>query len=364
MKKILFHINSLGKGGAERVLSTLTDYLAEQGYDIVVATEWTAKEEYELNSKIKRIDVGVEHDHSGRFGKILHRYQNLRRCIQQERPHVIVSFMIKSNYRACLAALGMNIPVITSVRSNPANDYVGTANSIMNVLMEHKAAGCVFQTKGAMEFFPKAFQKKSTIILNPINEKYMDIKQCPIDQRSNRIVAAGRITEVKNQLLLLQAFYIIKDEFPETKVEIYGEDGHDGTWEQLISYIQEQKLEERVQLMGDSNQLEIDLTDAKVFTMTSMLEGLPNALMEAMVMGIPVVSTDCPSGGPRTLIQHGKNGLLCENQNAKDLADQIRYLLNNPQDAQEMAALAQEQMREQANTEVVCKQWENYIISI
>lgn len=363
MKKILFHINSLGKGGAERVVSTLTDYLAEQGYDVVLATEWTASEEYELNPKVKRIDVGVEQDTSGRFGKIIHRYQNLRKCIRQERPHVVVSFMIKSNYRACIATLGMNIPVITSVRSNPANDYVGTANSMMNVLMEHKAAGCVFQTKGAMEFFPESFQKKSTIILNPINEKYLSISQCPLEQRSDRIVAAGRITEVKNHLLLLQAFDMVKDQFPEIKVCIYGEDGHDGTWEQLTAYMEEHQLQERVQLMGDSNQLEKELADAKVFAMTSVLEGLPNALMEAMVMGIPVVSTDCPSGGPKTLIQHGKNGLLCENENAKDLADQIKYLLEHPQDAQAMAACAQKQMREQANTEVVCRQWENYIIS-
>ena len=92
MKKIMFHLNSLGKGGAERVVSLLSKKLSEDGFDTVIATEWYESDEYVLGQKVRRIHVGLsEHDESAsRLVKQWIRIRNLRRAILAEKPDYFI----------------------------------------------------------------------------------------------------------------------------------------------------------------------------------------------------------------------------------------------------------------------------------
>ncbi len=104
--KILFHINSLGRGGAERVVSILANQFAKDGNDVLVATQWYAEDEYPLSESVRRIPVGLTDadDKKGRVGKAVARLSRLRRCIRTEQPDVVISFCNKANFRSATAS--------------------------------------------------------------------------------------------------------------------------------------------------------------------------------------------------------------------------------------------------------------------
>ena len=94
MNKLLFHINSLGKGGAERVIVNLTTEFIKLGIDVAIATEWTAADEYPMPEGARRIDVGLsqEEESLSRFKKLTLRTKKLKEAILKEKPDVVVSF--------------------------------------------------------------------------------------------------------------------------------------------------------------------------------------------------------------------------------------------------------------------------------
>ncbi|MBQ3104531.1 MAG: glycosyltransferase, partial [Lachnospiraceae bacterium] len=201
MKRIVFHLNTLAQGGAERVVSTLANRLSDR-FEVIVATLWFSDNEYPLKDGVRRVDLGLtkEQQQKGRIGKACCRMQNLDRFLKREKPDVLISFEKKANYRAILAAAGKNIPVIFSVRTNPYLHYVTRADRFLIPLLLTRAAGAVFQTVGAKDFFTEKIQKKSRVILNPIHAKYLDLPK-PM-QRKKEVVQSGRIVDFKNQAML------------------------------------------------------------------------------------------------------------------------------------------------------------------
>lgn len=361
-QKIVFHLNSLEQGGAERVVSTLANRLIEK-HDVILATMWESANEYETDSRIRRVHVGLTETqkNKSRLSKIIHTNLNLRKFIKAEKPDIVIAFARKANYRALIASLGTKVPVIVSVRTNPYQHYTHILDRILVALLYPKAAGNVFQTVGAKEFFSTGIQKKSRIILNPINPKYINVPKP--DSRKKEVVQSGRIVGFKNQYMLIDAFALVHQKHPDYILKIYGEDSKDGTLALLEECIAKNDASEYVFLMGGSNQLEKDLPDASVYAFSSDYEGLPNALMEAMAMGLPIVATDCPCGAPATLITHEKNGLLVPIKNKYEMANGINRLIENPEFAERLGEEARK-VSSIANVEEISNQWEEYILSI
>lgn len=360
MRKVMFHLNCLEQGGAERVVTTLANRFVQDGYQVVIATEWIAENEFTIDERINRVNVGLTEKQEKASGKakFLYRIKNLRAFLKQEKPDILIAFAQKANYRALMATVGMKVPVIVSVRTNPYLHYVSKSDKILIPLFYPRAAGNVFQTVGAKEFFAKRIQKKSRIILNPINDKYLDVPK-PASRR-NVVVQSGRLVDFKNQLMLIEAFEKVHALHPEFQLEIYGGDSHDGTKELLEQSIARHKAEGYMFLMGASDALEKKLADAAVFAFSSDWEGLPNALMEAMALGLPVVATDCPCGGPATLIENEVNGLLVPIKDADAMAAGMIRLIEDRELAEKLGENARK-IKETANTDAICRQWEAYI---
>lgn len=182
-------------------------------------------------------------------------------------------------------------------------------------------------------------------------------------QRKKEVVQSGRLVDFKNQPMLLRAFIEVHKKHPDYILKIYGGDSFDGTKEILEAIIQENKAEEYIRLMGASDSLEQELTDAAVYAFSSDWEGLPNALLEAMALGLPIVATDCPCGGPRTVMEDGVNGLLIPIKNQKALEDGINRLLEAPDLAEELGENARK-ISETANAKAIFEQWQDYIEEI
>ena len=124
-RKIVFHLNCLEHGGAERVVSNLANRFGQEGYDVIVATEWQGKEEFALNPPVRREVVGLRpgDEKKSRIAKFLLRIKYLRKFLKKEKPDMVIAFMQKANYRALTATLGTNIPVIVCSRNNPSVYY-------------------------------------------------------------------------------------------------------------------------------------------------------------------------------------------------------------------------------------------------
>lgn len=363
MKKIAFHLNCLARAGAERVVTNLSAQFAQAGYEVVIATEWREKEEYELDGRVRRVLVGPEgeEERRGRFFKIWLRYAKLRRFVKKEKPDVLIAFGRKANYRALTATLFMKQKVVVCVRTDPTGHYDLLADKIQIPLLFRRAAGFVFQTAGQRDFFPPFVRKKSTIILNPINPKYIGLPRP--QQREKEVVHTGRLVDFKNHPLLIKAFARVHEKHPDYVLKLYGADSGDGTKRIIEELVQKLHAEEYVKLMGGSDELEKLLPKAGVYAFSSDWEGLPNGVLEAMAMGLPVVATDCPCGGPATVIKDGENGLLVPIMNEDALTEAICRLIEDRDFAKRLGENAAK-IAETANGEAVFEQWRAYLESL
>lgn len=360
VKKVLFHLTSFEQGGAERVVSNLSSRLAEDGYEVVVTTQWEGPNEFKLNEKVKRIDVGLgENDaKANRIVRAFARVVNLRKAIRAETPDVVISFLKKNNYRALLANMGNRIPNIIAVRNDPKAEYVSKMDKYLIMLLFPRAEGAVFQTKEQRDFFVDSLRGKTEIILNPVHNKYI-LEEIP-KQKEKMVIHSGRLVAFKNQEMLIRAFIRVHEKCPEYKLLIYGRDAFDGTKENLESIISENNAGEYVKLMGPSDELEKIIPKAEIYAFSSYYEGLPNALMEAMAMRMPVVATDCPCGGPATLINHEENGLLIPVNDEDAMVNGICRLIGDKEYARRLGENAGK-IAERVNEDAIIEQWKDFI---
>lgn len=352
-KKIMFYINTLGKGGAERVISQLAAHFYRTGYDSVLVTSFCKEDEYPLAEGIRRISLEDEQIEQSRFKRNVTRIKKLRAICKEEKPQMLISFMGEPNFRAIIATVGLPIKTIVSVRNDPNREYAGTLGNFVGKVLLPMADGCVFQTEEAKAWFPKRLQRKSAVIMNEVAERFFEVERKP----AGDIVAVGRLSKQKNHSLLLRAFTKIADKFPEEKLLIYGEGK---CRESLQKEIADLGLTDKAFLMGSTSCVEEVLAQAGVFVLSSDYEGMPNALLEALAVGVPSISTDCPCGGPRMLIEHEKNGLLVPINDESAMAEAMERLLGDPAFAKKLGSAAREKA-EGFRPDKVFAKWNKFV---
>jgi len=176
---------------------------------------------------------------------------------------------------------------------------------------------------------------------------------------SKKIVSVGRLELQKNQKMLIDAFALVHSQLPEYTLDIYGEGSMRTVLQEKIdSY----GLHEAITLQGIEKNIYQRLSEAALFVLPSDYEGMSNALMEALAIGLPTVSTDHPAGGARSLIENGKNGLLTPVGNKEAMAEAIVSLLRDPVYAQKMSAQSRK-IRQQLASDVIAKQWVAWCLS-
>ena len=354
---IALYISSMRKGGAERVIANLAQYFDEKGYRVVLVTTHKAEIEYEVPDTVKRILSEPDECElqGGRIRNFRMRFRKLRRIWKEEKPDVIVSFIGKNNIMAILTSLGMGISVAVSVRGEPGEEYYNGVLRFLARNLFRLADGVILQTKRCMEFFPKGVRKKAIILKNPVNPVFF--REPYRGEREKTIVAVGRVDENKNHEMLIQAFAGIADEFPEYRLIIYG-DGDKRS--DLLKLTRELKLEDRISLPGNIDNVADAIYKTRVFVLSSNTEGMPNTLIEAMISGLTVVSTDCPCGGPAELIVHGVNGLLSPVKDVNAMKENLQYVLNDLHRADEMAHEASK-TSDIYDVNKVYLEWERYL---
>ncbi len=362
MKTIAFHLNCLVHGGCERVVSNLANKFAREGYDVYVAVEWIDKDEFRLDPRVHHVNVGLkpEDEKKNRWVKFYLRIKYLREFLKKVQPDVLCAYMHRPNFRALTAALGLKTPVIISIRNNPEPFYGHWTDKLQIRLLFPRANGCVYQTAEQREYFKPYLQENSRVIMNPVHDKYIQLPDPDYEHQEKVVVQSSRLVEFKNQAMLLRAFARVHPQHPDWSLKIYGPDAQDGTKEQLERIIQENHAQEWMQLMGGTDQLEQLIPKAAIYVLPSNYEGMPNALMEAMAMGMPCISTDCPSGAPRILIQNGVNGLLVPVKDEDAMAAALTKLMEEPALRVRLGQEARK-IRDVAGTEKIYEQWKEYM---
>lgn len=299
--KLLFYINTIGKGGAERVISNLANRFTRDGIEVVLVTSFPILEEYSIDKRIKRINLSSRYENDF-FKRNIFWTNKMRKILLKENPDVAISFMAEPNFRLLTAGIGLEIKKIISIRNDPNKEYSGIVRKILAKVLFQKADGIVFQTNDAKSWFPNKIQNKSCIIMNQVNEELFDVAR----EEALYYVALGRIAPQKNYSLMIRGFADFLKIVPDQQLHIYGE----GDPTQYVSLIKELGAGDNIHFMGRTDDVAKIFKNAKAFLMTSDYEGMPNALLEAMAVGLPCICTDCPCGGPRSVIENDFNGML------------------------------------------------------
>ena len=361
LKKIIFYLNDLGRGGAQRVVSNLSNRMAADGYDVTIAMSWKAEPEYEVSDLVHKVYLGYANDSDkGRLAILKSRVKGLRKLLKTQKPDCILVFGRSAIYRALMAKRTLKVPMIISIRIDPRSEYIGLKNRLCKIFLERMPSGCVFQTREAMSFFSRHLQRKSMIIENQIGSNYLDISRNP--NREKFIVTFGRMAPQKNQALLVEAFAKIHLQFPDYSLRIYGSVEDDKVYANLHHLITQMQLEKVVTLLDNTDKVQEILDTASLFVLSSDYEGMPNALLEAMAMGVPCIATDCPCGGPREVIRDHENGLLVPIRNVDRMSEAIQFILENPDLAEKMGKKAM-QIIDSIHPDVVYGKWKQYIES-
>lgn len=346
--KIAFFIGSMGRGGAERVISILANHYSQKGWDVEIALLLDCTVGYELDERIKVVNLTVG---KGSYLKRMPLWiKKIRNYVKTTKPDRIVSFIGRINVLVLNACRGINIPIIVSERNDPKHDGRGKFMLWLCNKSYKRAAAIVHQTKYEESCFSAELASKSYVVPNPVSVSAFDKSVTPY-----RIVTAGRLLPQKNHAMLIDAVAMIKPDFPDIKLDIYG----DGSLkDNLSNKIKELNMENTVTLMGNVSDLHQRIAEADVFAMTSEFEGLSNALIEAMMLGLVCISTDYP--GADEVVHHGENGLLVPCGDAEKLADVLRNLFTDKELNQKLRNNAKEASK-RYRTEEVIKLWEAVI---
>lgn len=361
---ILFVTATLTSGGSERVMSLLANQLAERGHRVEIVN---------LNKHIvfypihKDVHLSFAEEEVG--SSIIRKISWLRKYVKTKKPNVVIPFMEAVYCVTLLALIGVRVPIISSERIDPRHSprLRNTLRKVFLPLTSH----LVVQTKDIKAFYPKFIQKKTSIIYNPVSETVFNLQEEP---KENVIISVGKLDGQKNQKLLINAFASIAEDFPDWKLVIYGEGPERHALESLVKSLsptlprREGVLNDnnhnnssRILLPGRCETVIEEMNRAKVFAFSSDFEGMSNAILEAVCLGLPVVTTNV--SGAAELVKNGEGGFVVPIRDEKALADALRKILKDENLREKMMRINKARAKE-FKQDMIVNLWEELIKKI
>ena len=338
-------------GGAEHVIAILSDEMCKRGYDVSILLTSDDIIDYELNENVKVVQIS-ERTGGGLSGR-LKRISAIRRYYKAHRDAAYIGMETSTNIFALIAGTGLDMNITVSERIDPGK-Y--SSQGLMKRAYETLGRKFIFQTGAQRDYFCKKIRDRSVIIPNPIDPEVLKLTDAISSTQKDRekvILSVGRLNEQKDYPVLLEAFRqfcLTRDDY---ELKIYGK-GEDE--ESLKSLTGKLGIADKVRFMGFSRNIWENEYNDRMFVMSSHYEGMPNALIEAMTMGLPCISTDCPIGGPAELIDNDSNGLLVPIKDPKALCKAMLKIANDD-DLCNRLSLEAIKIKKRLSLSVICNEW-------
>ncbi|PYP90907.1 MAG: glycosyltransferase family 4 protein [Candidatus Angelobacter sp. Gp1-AA117] len=355
--RLVLVTSSLARGGAERVMSLLASFWAEQGKEVTILVlnrgDVTA---YPLHPSVKLRNLGVNAEPAGNFlrkwFRNIRKVSALRKAIREIQPELAISFIDQVNVVTLLATRGLGIPVVVSERVDPTQYSIGGIWNTLRKLTYPYADALVCQTGASLSYFQQRMTVKGYVISNPVTLPPAGVVRAQ-QSSTHSCVAMGRLVWQKGFDLLIAAFARVAERHPEWVLKMIGSGP---TKDQLEDQVRKLGLELRVVFTGELADPFPVLCAADLFVLSSHFEGFPNALCEAMACGVPAISFDCPSG-PAEIIRDGMDGVLVPAGDVAALSAAMDRLMANDEERARLAARAPEVVS-RFSKEKVLAQWE------
>ncbi len=362
--RVTLVISSLSSGGAEKVMALMANYWAKDNVSVTLITLGQGNTDfYRLNPKIKRIALDLAHSSRNAFSAILNtikRVRRLRREIRHDVPDVVISFMDTTNVLCILATLGLRIPVVVEENIDPRHHHPGRVWAVLRKWTYPYAQAVVVLSQELRRWAQSVSRGRAVYVIPnaaPTLTASSGLPDSSFSLRPGRwAVAAGRLVPQKGFDLLIRAFAECADDVPEWSVLILGDGEEMGHLKLLAS---ELGVADRVNFPGRVEEPQQLLRKAHLFILSSRYEGFPMVLLEAMACGLPVISSDCPTG-PREIIQDGVDGLLVPPNDVSALAHAMKRLMLNDEERRRLSLRAAE-VTERFSTERVMGLWDRLV---
>lgn len=351
-------ISSLECGGAERVLKNMTDYWVEQGRPITVITLFSKELDFfKLDERIRRIDLGLTNKNFSKISSLINVMKvagRLRKALKATGNRIVISYIFRTNILTLLMSRFSSLKVIVTEHTDPRQRQLGRGVNYLRKILYPKATAVVVLTNNVKTEWADKFinSDKVKVIPNPI--------VVPIDSGDDTvmlppryIVTMGRLIPDKGHRLLLDAFSILINEFPDLSLVLIGDGPERNSLETQI----ESSDMKNVLLLGHKYNIAPILSGAECFVLSSLREGFPLALAEAMSCGLASVSFDC-SSGPADIIRDGVDGILVPVGNVNRLASSIATVLRDTERCKAMGGAGKKGIAERFSVVTVMDKWD------
>lgn len=361
---------NLRGGGVARFVTTFSNYWVARGWTITLLLydDGMVPPFYDLDARVACVCLGMMGYSPNPLVRLWHNLKRIRalRCaIRQSQPDCILSTMVSPNVLTLIAIQGLHLPIIVSERTDPFRYPLNKVWTLLRLWYYRKADRVTVQSESYKHYFPPTIQYICCAIPNPVPmpqnvQNVMKPEQEPPTLGgAHTVVAIGRIGHEKGFDLLLQAFARIRATHPAWSLVLWGDGPEQANLEALTKKL---GLDGCVHLPGRTKQVFEKLRLSDLFVLSSIFEGFPNALVEAMACGLPVIAFDC-SAGVRDIIRDGVDGVLVPPEDVDALAVAMDRLMRDEGERRRLAARAPEVL-ERFGVERVMGMWEQVITEV
>lgn len=320
-RKICFFTGSLKQGGAERDISILSNLFCERGFDVYIVCVFSKEIFFDINKKVKIIFLSdIIKNRSIR--SIIKLKSEIVRLQREYCFDYVVGNMIGLNCLLIYSLKKLTCKTVIRVVSDPKSWTL--KNRILSSIFYKKADCIIGQTSYQISCFFKKGLKKTFVIPNICDyESSFDPSKL---FKNTQICYIGRLNaRIKRLDLLIDGFNKFNKLNSNYTLSLFGEFSDKDSQDILLNKIFELGLQEKVFIRGSTKNVQKELGESCCFLFSSPHEGMPNAILEAQLSGLPVIVSDF--NGVDEIVENGVNGIIYGFGNVEQLAEKLNYLL-------------------------------------